>query len=267
VKTWATESKVAYNIKFGAKGKTHNYAIPFFFSNHLDSIKIDSNDARAFVEITTGKRKDQEYYDKLWGWMESEQGCSAIMEHFLHRDVSHFNPMDIPHNTVSKSRIVEENMSPLGLFIKQNLMYQTSEAPAPDYKGLPSVMYTKHIRNMLHKVDDLLEDREEIDRKELGYALKEAGARQVKNSVRSKVVRGSEGIMKLCILRDFDKWDKLYRDVHRDDTAWRGALRDEADLAFGNVTIVGKIEYMKHKSELQNQKKVKNRKTWKPKIV
>ncbi len=262
VKTWATENRVSYNIKYGGKGKTYNYAIPFFFSNHMDSIKIDSNDARAFVEITSGKRRSQEYYKKLWGWMESGAGKSAIYHHFLYRDVSHFDPMDIPKNTESKVQIVEENMTPIALFIKHNLMGENIEHK--EYQKIPDVMYIAHIKSMLQRVDELCGKNDEINNKELGYALKEAGAKTIKVVVRSKVLTGNEGIMRICILRNFEKYEKVLRDLKGDRKKWRGMLRDIADTAFSNVNIVGKVV---HAKLLQDQKKRRNNSSWKPKLV
>lgn len=262
VKTWATENRVSFNIKYGGKGKTNNYAIPFFFSNHIDSIKIDSNDARAFVEITSKERKSQDYYNKLFSWLDSAEGKSAVMHHFMSRDISHFDPMDIPKNTESKALLVEENMTPMALFIKHNIMGESVEHEG--YRKLPDVMYIAHIRSMLQRVDELCGKNDEIDNQDLGYALKEAGAVHVKLPVRSRVLKGNEGIMRLCIIRNFNRYDKVFLDVKGDRTKWRGVLRDEADKAFGNANIVGKLTYTKLKQEA---KKRKSNSSWNPKIV
>ena len=275
VKTWATDKRVGYNIKFGSKGKMTNYAIPFFFSNHLDAIKIDTKDARAFVEITTGKRRLDEEYDNLWNWMHSVDGRGAIMYYFMNRDVAHFNPMAIPMNNEAKQEITEQNMSKMALFIYRSIMQK--DETYKELINIPDVLYVNHLKSLLSRYDEFREHNDEIDPRELGYVLKEAGVKSIKVVVRSRVLEGNDGVMRICIVRNMQKWDEKLSECLRlfggtkGRTKWRSMLRDEADKAFGNAYIIGKMEHAKllkqGKLEGVRRKSSKKATSFKPKLV
>jgi hypothetical protein len=144
LKSLITQHEVRIQRKFVATITQPNRTNFMFFSNHIDAAKLEKGERRYFVHISNAIPESQEYYTRLWDFVNSNDGIAAIA-HYLHaRDISKFNPSNRPPVTTSKELVIQESRSPL----KATLHMLFEEEHAPFDKDLITIKDAITILNM-----------------------------------------------------------------------------------------------------------------------
>ncbi len=78
-----------------------------FTSNHPDAFHVESDDRRLFIVCANVQPKPLEFYERYGEWMNSAEGQAALMDHFLHVDVTGFNPHGHAPRTAAKAEMIE----------------------------------------------------------------------------------------------------------------------------------------------------------------
>ena len=78
LKPLITEPTVSANIKYGPQLEIDNYARLFMFSNHSAPLNIEDGDRRYFVFNSKAQPREDAYYDRLYGYIETPEAMNAI---------------------------------------------------------------------------------------------------------------------------------------------------------------------------------------------
>ncbi len=117
LKPLITEPTVSANIKYGPQLEIENYARFIMFSNHSAPLNIEEGDRRYFVFNSKAQPRDDEYYDRLYGYIETPEAMEALYGFLMRRDLSSFNPFRRPPMTDAKRQIIAESEHPLHTYI------------------------------------------------------------------------------------------------------------------------------------------------------
>lgn len=102
IKDTITSSKTRINIKHVSPFEIENVANFMLFSNHTNALALPDDDRRWHVHVSHQPPKDNAYYDRLYHWLEEEDGYEKIYHFLMHRDLGHFNRHTRPPMTQSK---------------------------------------------------------------------------------------------------------------------------------------------------------------------
>jgi hypothetical protein len=117
LKPLITEPTVSANIKYGPQIEIENYARFLMFSNHTAPLNIEDGDRRYFVFNSKAQPREDDYYDRLYGYVERAEAMNAIYGFLMRRDLSGFNPYRRPPMTEAKRQIIAESEHPLHTYI------------------------------------------------------------------------------------------------------------------------------------------------------
>jgi hypothetical protein len=117
LKPLITEPTVSANIKYGPQLEIENYARFLMFSNHSAPLNIEEGDRRYFVFNSKAQPREDDYYDRLYGYIETPAAMNAIYTFLMKRDLAGFNPFRRPPMTDAKQQIIAESEHPLHTYI------------------------------------------------------------------------------------------------------------------------------------------------------
>ena len=180
LKPLITEPTVSANIKYGPQLEIENYARFLMFSNHTAPLNIEDGDRRYFVFNSKAQPREDGYYDRLYRYIDTEAAMNALYTFLMRRDLSGFNPYRRPPMTEAKQQIIAESEHPLHTYIIEAVV-------------------SGHFRRELGEEFsfDALQRRlvkdgygaQAKNTKEVGTAMKLAGAAQVRKNVGDRKVR------------------------------------------------------------------------------
>ena len=79
-----------------------NVTLVILTTNHRHgALHLTRDDRRYGVYWSEAKKEDfdADYWDRIWGWYENENGCAIVADFLLKRDLSRFNPKAAPKLT------------------------------------------------------------------------------------------------------------------------------------------------------------------------
>jgi hypothetical protein len=117
LKPLITEPTVSANIKYGPQIEIENYARFIMFSNHSAPLNIEEGDRRYFVFNSKAQPREDDYYDRLYRYIDDPAAMNAIYTLLMRRDLSGFNPYRRPPMTEAKQQIIAESEHPLHTYI------------------------------------------------------------------------------------------------------------------------------------------------------
>jgi hypothetical protein len=180
LKPLITEPTVSANIKYGPQLEIDNYARLLMFSNHSAPLNIEEGDRRYFVFDSKAQPREDAYYDRLHGYIETPEAMNTIYTFLMKRDLSGFNPHRRPPMTEAKQQIIAESEHPLHTYIIEAVV-------------------SGHFRSQLGKEFSFDALQRQLGKdgygaqakntKEVGTAMKLAGATQVRKNVGDRKVR------------------------------------------------------------------------------
>jgi hypothetical protein len=180
LKPLITEPTVSANIKYGPQLEIDNYARLLMFSNHSAPLNIEDGDRRYFVFNSKAQPREDAYYDRLYGYLETPEAMNAIYAFLMKRDLSGFNPFRRPPMTEAKQQIIAESEHPLHTYIVDAVVsghFRRELGEEFSFDALQRQLtkdgYGAQAKNT----------------KELGTAMKLAGVTQVRKNVGDRKVR------------------------------------------------------------------------------
>src|SRR3954464_8513695 len=78
-----------------------------FTSNHLDAFFLDDNDRRLILWEINSPALPQEFFADFVDWRDNRGGLEALMYHFLHLDLTGFNPKAPAPMTNAKEDMID----------------------------------------------------------------------------------------------------------------------------------------------------------------
>ena len=72
IRDYLTENTLEINLKYGAKATKSIYTNFFWMSNHSDAVVLTEEDRRINVFKTEDKPKENDYYERLYQWLEDK---------------------------------------------------------------------------------------------------------------------------------------------------------------------------------------------------
>lgn len=180
LKPLITEPTVSANIKYGPQIEIENYARFLMFSNHTAPLNIEEGDRRYFVFNSKAQPREDDYYDRLYRYIDTSSAMNAIFTSLKSRDLSSFNPYRRPPMTEAKQQIIAESEHPLHTYIVDAVVsghFRRELGEEFSFDALQRQLakdgYGAQAKNT----------------KELGTAMKNAGASQVRKAVGDRKVR------------------------------------------------------------------------------
>jgi len=156
----------------GATVKQPNLLQIIAQSNYQDALNIASSPERWFcVWCPPKERREQAYYDRLYGWLEHEGGNAAVLHHLLHEvHLNGFNPSAPAPATSWNVSLVEASMDWDIVTPRVEEMLERNQAPFDKgFFKLEDVVDT--IRGALFDP----EDRKRVTRPRVIKALRHCG--------------------------------------------------------------------------------------------
>lgn len=174
------------------------------FTNHEDAIIIDEMDRRYGVVFSKARPQPSSYYDRLWTWSQSH--ISAILDFFLSRDLSAFNPRGHAPMTKGKKELINISLTPLQAWMKESI--ETESWPF-----LGDLVSVSHLLECLPN-----HVKGHASMQGVGKALKGLGCQQLGqirlssgSSARLWTVRRHEvwaSADEATVAQEYDKWSK-----------------------------------------------------------
>lgn len=89
LKALITADRIRINEKYVSVYEIPNRANLILLTNYKYSMVLDEDDRRFFVAHSPvdPKKIDRKYFDKLWGWMATDKGAAALMQHFNDKEI------------------------------------------------------------------------------------------------------------------------------------------------------------------------------------
>lgn len=91
IRDYLTEKKLNVNIKHGSNNTELVYTNFFFMSNHPDALVFKQTDRRIQVLSGPDEVRPQQYYTKLYAWLDNMDNVAALNIYLRDRDISNFN--------------------------------------------------------------------------------------------------------------------------------------------------------------------------------
>jgi len=117
LKSVITEKRVRVDGKYARTYMARNLANFLLLSNKLDALKSDRETRRLFVIYNNAEPKEQTYYDRLFGILQTD--AEAIREFLENFDVSGFNPHARPPKTTGWEMLARASESDLASFLNE----------------------------------------------------------------------------------------------------------------------------------------------------
>lgn len=117
LKSVITEKRVRVDGKYARTYMARNLANFLLLSNKLDALKSDRETRRLFVIYNNAEPKEQAYYDRLFGILQTD--AEAIREFLENFDVSGFNPHARPPKTAGWEMLARASESDLASFLNE----------------------------------------------------------------------------------------------------------------------------------------------------
>lgn len=117
MKAMITQEEININIKYIPQFSIQDCVNYYLTSNHADALFLEDEDRRYFVhEVIAEKPLPQAFYDAYDRWLKKDGGAAALMQWFLDRDLSNFNPKAEALRTAARDRMIMTGKSDLAMW-------------------------------------------------------------------------------------------------------------------------------------------------------
>lgn len=101
--------------------ETPNLVQCIFMSNHRNALKISKGDGRYYTIWCDVEKQEPEYYQKLYDWLENENGLGIVVNHLLNLDVSGFKFKSPPPVTAYKELMIDMSGTDLEMAFRERI--------------------------------------------------------------------------------------------------------------------------------------------------
>lgn len=205
MKAMITQEEVNINIKY-----IPHFSIPdcvnyYLTSNHADALFLEDEDRRFFVLEVLGPPLPDAFYAAYDKWLKKDGGAGHLMQWFLERDLSNFNPRAPAMRTAARERMIMTGKSDLA-------MWCVELKESPSLKLRVGQMY--HQRDLFTSKEllDIYVSEHEASRGRvtgngMSRALQTAGFKQAYGGDPLTGPDGKQG--RYFMVRNIDKWKRI----------------------------------------------------------
>lgn len=205
MKAMITQEEVNINIKYIPQFSVPDCVNYYLTSNHADALFLEDEDRRYFVHEVVGAPLPQKFYDDYDRWYKKEGGSAALMQWFLERDLSSFNPKAPALRTAARNRMILAGKSDLDTWLAE-----LKESPATKLR----LGQMRHQRD-LYTSGELLAMYENEHERQIGKVTKNGMSRALvrsgfKQAYNGEVLEGEGGKQsRYFIVRNTEKWVRI----------------------------------------------------------
>ena len=201
VKKLITQKQVVINQKHQkvySLPDTLNY---YWTSNRPNAIFLEDSDRRFFIHEITAPPKPESFYRRLDKWLHEERGAAGLFHYLLALDLGDFHPAGKAPASYAKEQMTRDSR-----FEHDNWVRDLRAAP-DDLLKLNSVPCVRDLFT-LRQLRDIFcawsgQDPERVKTNALGFALREAGFRQVHHG---RLIRADGTVDRYYVVRNERKW-------------------------------------------------------------
>ena len=125
MKAMITQEEININIKYIPQFSIPDCVNYYLTSNHADALFLEDEDRRFFVHEVVGGPLPESFYLAYDKWLKQDGGAAALMQWFLERDLSKFNPKAAALRTKARDRMIVTGKSDLAVWL-----LELKESPA-----------------------------------------------------------------------------------------------------------------------------------------
>lgn len=202
MKAMITQEEVNINIKYIPQFSIPDCVNYYLTSNHADALFLEDEDRRVFVhEVQGGPLSDAFYaaYDK---WLKKDGGAGHLMQWFLERDLSGFNPKAPAMRTAARERMILSGKSDLDTWL-----VELKDSPHSKLR----IGQMRHQRDLFTAKEVLAMYEAEHERQigkvgvnGMSRALQRSGFKQIYSGQPLNAPDGKMG--RYFALRNYDRW-------------------------------------------------------------
>jgi hypothetical protein len=205
MKAMITQEEVNVNIKYIPQFSIPDCVNYYLTSNHADALFLEDEDRRFFVHEVLGGPLPDEFYAAYDKWLKKEGGAGYLMQWFLDRDLSKFNPKAPALRTAARERMIMVGKSDLAMWLSE-----LKEAPSTKLK----LGQMRHQRDLFTSAELLGMYEQEHERaigkvtaNGMSRALQAAGFKLVYKGQPFAGANGKQG--RYYMIRNADRWSRI----------------------------------------------------------
>lgn len=202
MKSMITQKQLRLNPKYVPSYVVPDHINYYFTSNHPDAFFLEDTDRRFFIHEVKTRPLEQDYYKNYMKWLEQEQGAEHLFWHFLHLDLTGFDPQGHAPSTASKIEMIDTGRSDLGSWVAR-LREDPDRVLRLGNKELKYTLFTSEELRMIY--DPGHETR--VTANGLARELRRAGFSKVYDGM--GVLTATNGQQRLWAVRDVERLLKL----------------------------------------------------------
>jgi hypothetical protein len=202
MKAMITQEEVNINIKYIPQFSIPDCVNYYLTSNHADALFLEDEDRRFFVHEVQGPPLADAFYAEYDRWLKHEGGAAHLMQWFLDRDLSSFNPKAPALRTAARERMILSGKSDVDTWL-----VELRESPEPKLR----MGQMRHQRDLFTAKELLAMYEAEHERQagKLGVngmsrALARSGFKQAYDGKPLTAPDGKQG--RYFITRNLDRW-------------------------------------------------------------
>jgi hypothetical protein len=92
------------NKKYGLQTVEKNCTRFLMCSNHHDALPFDNGDRRIIVVENPTEKRTKQYFEMLYELMQDDQFIASVQRYLMERDISAYNPFDLPPMNAAKEK-------------------------------------------------------------------------------------------------------------------------------------------------------------------
>lgn len=119
MKAMITQEEVNINIKYIPQFSIPDCVNYYLTSNHADALFLEDEDRRFFIHEVLGQPLPDEFYAAYDKWLKKDGGAAALMQWFLDRNLSNFNPKAQAMRTSARERMIMSGKSDLAMWLQE----------------------------------------------------------------------------------------------------------------------------------------------------
>lgn len=195
IKALITRESVSINEKFQPRYSLADCMNYLFTSNHADAMYIEAFDRRFFVHEILGDPLPDSFYAKYDKWYRSKEGTAALFYHLQNVvNCTSFNPKQKAPYSSDKKAMIDLSASDLDLWCR-SLVDDPSHILRKNGASITRDLWT--LEELINLIDP--DNIKRITNIALSKALRRV-------NVRNRSIRTEEGVKRLWIIRNKNKW-------------------------------------------------------------
>jgi len=205
MKAMITQEEVNINIKYIPQFSIPDCVNYYLTSNHADALFLEDEDRRFFVHEVQGAPLDEEFYKAYDKWLKKDGGAGYLMQWFLDRNLSNFNPKAPALRTAARERMILSGKSDVDTWLVELRESPSSKLRMGQMRHQRDLFTAKELLAMYESEHDRQVGK--IGGNGMSRALARSGFKQVYNGQPLPSADGKQG--RYYAVRNADRWNTV----------------------------------------------------------